>query len=64
LDIEGRHPTKQIVTKCSNQNIVTTLHGTNTLEAKEGHNNDGGDNGINIFNEPIEALNDSDYHEL
>jgi hypothetical protein len=27
LDIEGQCPTKWIVTKCSNQNIITTLHG-------------------------------------
>jgi hypothetical protein len=61
LDIEGQHPTKQIVSKCLSQNIITTLCGTNTLETEEGHNND--DNDINIPDEAIEAPNDSEYHE-
>jgi hypothetical protein len=30
LDIERQRPPKQIVTKHSSQNIITTLHGTNT----------------------------------
>jgi hypothetical protein len=38
------------MTKCSRQNIITTLCGTNTLEAKEGHNDDD-DNDTNIFYE-------------
>jgi hypothetical protein len=63
LDIEGQHPTKQIVTKHLGRNIITTLHGTNTLEAEEGCNNDDHDNDTNILDEVIENPNDSDYHE-
>jgi hypothetical protein len=40
LDIEGWHPTKQIVTKRSRQNIITTLHGTYISKVEEGCNDD------------------------
>ncbi len=46
-------------------NIITTLCGTNISEMEEGCNDDDGDdNDTNILDEAIEALNDSDYHEL
>jgi hypothetical protein len=64
LDIEGQHPTKQIVTKCWGQNIITTLHRISTLNAREGCNDDDDDNDTDILDEAIEAPNDSDYHEL
>jgi hypothetical protein len=64
LDIEGQHPTKQIVTKRLRQNIMTTLCGINTSKAKEGCNNDNDDNDTYILDEAIEVPNDSDYHEL
>jgi hypothetical protein len=55
---------KRIVTKCSRQNIITTLYGTNISKVKEGHNDrDDDDNDSNILDEVIEAPNDSDYHE-
>jgi hypothetical protein len=63
LDIEGRHPTKRIVTKCLGQNIITTLRGTNILEVEEGHNDDDEDNDTDILDETIEAPNDNDFHE-
>jgi hypothetical protein len=63
LDIEGRHPTKWILTKRSGQNIITYFCGTNTSKAKEGHNDDDDDNDTNIFDGEIEAWNVSDYHE-
>jgi hypothetical protein len=63
LDFEGWHPIKQIVTKHSSWNIITTLHGTNTLQKKEKCNNDDDDNDIEIFYEAIEAPNYSDYNE-
>jgi len=63
LDIEGWHPTKQIVTKCSGQNIITTLRGTYVSKVEEGCNDDDDDIDIDIFYEAIEALNDNDYHE-
>jgi len=63
LDIEGWWPTKRIVTKCSGQNIITTLCEIIILEAKDGHNNDDDDNDIDILDETIEAPNDNDYHE-
>jgi hypothetical protein len=47
LDIEGWRPIKQIMTKRLNWNIITTLCGIDTLEAKEGHNDDD-DNDTNI----------------
>jgi hypothetical protein len=50
------------VTKCSRQNTITTLCGTNTLQAKEGHNDDD-DNDTDILDEAIEAPNGNDYHE-
>ncbi len=40
LDIVGWCFTKQIVTKQVGQNIITTLHGTNTSKAKERCNDD------------------------
>jgi hypothetical protein len=59
LDIEGWHPTKQIVTKCSNRNIITTLHGINTSEVEVGRNDDDDDdNDTDIPNEAIEAPNE------
>jgi hypothetical protein len=65
LDFEGRHPTKQIVTKHSNQNITTTLQGTNTSKMEEEHNDDDDDDDdIEIPEEAIEAPNDTDYQEL
>jgi hypothetical protein len=64
LDIEGWCLTKQIVTRHLGQNIITTLHGTNISKVEEGCNNDDDDNDTNIFDETIEAPNDSDYHEL
>jgi hypothetical protein len=64
LDIEGRCPTKQIVTKCLRRNIITTLRGTNILVVEEWCNNDDDDNNTNIHDEVIEAPNDSDYREL
>ncbi len=62
LDIKGWCPIKRIVTKCSRQNTITTLCGTNTLQAKEGHNDDD-DNDTDILDEAIEAPNGNDYHE-
>ncbi len=50
------------MTKCLGQNTITTLCETNTLEAKEGHNDDD-DNDTNILDEAIEAPNGNDYHE-
>jgi hypothetical protein len=47
--------------KRSSQNIITTLRGIDTLETKEGCNDDDDDNDINIPNEAIEAPNDTDY---
>jgi len=52
------------VTKYSRQNIITTLCGTYTLKAEEGHNDDDDDNDIEIPDEAIEAPNNNDYHEL
>ncbi len=63
LDIEGRRPTKRIVTKHLGQNMITTLRGTNTSKVEEGHNIDDDDNDTNILDEAIETPNDSDYHE-
>ncbi len=63
LDIEGWCPTKQIVTKRSNWNIITTLHGIDISKAEEGRNDDDDDNDTNILDEAIEVPNDSDYHE-
>ncbi len=52
------------MTKHSRENIITTLHGTNTSKVEEGCNDDDDDdNDTNIFDEAIEAPNDSDYHE-
>jgi hypothetical protein len=52
------------MTKHSSRNIITTLHGIDTLEAKEGCNDDDDDNDTNILDDQaIEAPNDSDYHE-
>jgi len=51
------------VTKHSRQNIITTLCGTYTLEAEEGHNDDDDNNDIDIHDDAIEAPNDNDYHE-
>ncbi len=56
-------PTKQVMTKCLGQNIITTLCGIDISKMKEGHNDDD-DNDTNILNEAIEAPNDSDYHKL
>jgi hypothetical protein len=50
LDIEEWRFTKWIVTKHLGQNIITTLHVTNTSEAEEGLNDD---NGIDIIDETI-----------
>jgi hypothetical protein len=55
---------KRIAAKCSRQNIITILCGTNISKAKKGHNNDDDDNDIDILNEAIEAPNDINYHEL
>ncbi len=68
LDIEGWHPTKQIVTKRLGWNIITTFRGIETPKAEEGHDDDDDDdddddNDVDIPNEAIEAPNDSDYHE-
>jgi hypothetical protein len=61
-NIVGQHPIKQIATKHSSWNIITTLSGTNNLKLKEGRNNDD-DNDTDILNEAIEVPNDNDYHE-
>ncbi len=55
LDIEGHRRTKWIVTKHLEWNIITNLHGTNTLEVEEHHNDDDDDNDTNILDETIEA---------
>jgi len=64
LSIEGHCTIKRIVAKCSGQNIITILCGTNISKAKKGHNDDDDDNDIDILNEAIEAPNDINYHEL
>jgi hypothetical protein len=43
------------VTKHLEWNIITNLHGTNTLEVEEHHNDDDDDNDTNILDETIEA---------
>jgi hypothetical protein len=55
LDIEGLCFTKQIVTRHSRQNIITTLHGTNISKVEEGCNDDDDDNDTDILDETIEA---------
>jgi hypothetical protein len=40
------------------------LCGTNISKVEEGCNDDDDDHDTNILDEAIEALNDSDYHEL
>ncbi len=52
------------MTKCSRQNIVTTLCGIDTSKAEERRNDDDDDNDIDILDEVIKAPNDNDYHEL
>ncbi len=69
MDIKGQCPTKQIVTIHLEQNIITTLCGTDISKVEEGHNDDDDDddddddNDTNILDEAIEAPTNNDYHE-
>ncbi len=62
LDIEGSCHPKQIVTKHSSRNIITTLCGTYILKVKEGCNSDDDDINTDIPNKAIEVPNDNDYN--
>ncbi len=54
MDIKKQHPTKQIMTKCSGRNIVTTLCGIDISKAEEGRNDDDDDDN-DILDEVIKA---------
>jgi hypothetical protein len=62
VNTKGWCPTEHIMIKHSKWNIITTLHGTDTLELKEWHNGDD-DNGIDINDDGGKAPNENDYHE-
>jgi hypothetical protein len=51
------------MTRHSWQNIITTLHGTNISMVEEGCIDGDDNNDTDIFDETIEAPNDSDYRE-